>query len=153
MSTPQLQAKEAVDFLKKEGLSGTAKKAADTLLATVEQAKAVPNYIGEQANQLLVKVSAAWEKLAQMPAGETRCAFSYFMFVQPGPHLTSNGTALLLICCSPEDPRHCLPLGGDGEEAIHCGTRRRRGESQATLCNKHLLAPFNLVQASCRLHA
>ena len=90
MCTPQPQAKEAVDFLKKEGLSGTAKKAADSLLATVEQAKAVPNYIGEQANQLLAKVSAAWEKLAQMPAGEMRCAFSYLMLVLPGLHLTKT---------------------------------------------------------------
>jgi hypothetical protein len=62
------QAKDAVNFLKKEGVSGTAKAAVDSLLATVEQAKGVPNYLNEQANFLLEKVSVAWEKLSSVPA-------------------------------------------------------------------------------------
>lgn len=62
------QAKDAVNFLKREGMSGATKHAVDSLLATVEQAKGVPSYLSEQANALLQKVSIAWDKLAHMPA-------------------------------------------------------------------------------------
>lgn len=64
-----LESVRAVNFLKKEGVSGATKAAVDSLLATVEQAKAVPSYLSEQANVLLQKVSVAWEKLAEIPAG------------------------------------------------------------------------------------
>lgn len=71
------QAKEAVNYLKKEGLSGAAKQAVDSLMAKVEQAKAVPSYLSEQANALLEKVSQAWEKVAHLPAVQkTRDAVS-----------------------------------------------------------------------------
>lgn len=59
----------AVNFLKKEGVSGAAKHAADSLSAAVEQAKNVPGYLNEQATLLLQKVSIAWEKLYSTPAG------------------------------------------------------------------------------------
>lgn len=62
------QAKDAVTFLKREGLSGATKYAADSLSATIDQAKQVPSWAGDQANQLLEKVSIAWDRLQNMPA-------------------------------------------------------------------------------------
>ena len=40
---------ETVDFLKKEGISGAAKLAADTVVARVEDAKQLPAYIDKEA--------------------------------------------------------------------------------------------------------
>ncbi len=69
---------DAVNFLKKEGLSGAAKQAMDSLSATIEQAKSVPSYLNEQANFLLQKVSVAWEKLSSVPAGACGAFCKYF---------------------------------------------------------------------------
>jgi hypothetical protein len=40
---------ETVDFLKKEGISGAAKLAADTVVARVEDAKQLPAFIDKEA--------------------------------------------------------------------------------------------------------
>lgn len=40
---------ETVDFLKKEGISGAAKLAADTVVARVEDAKQLPAYVDKEA--------------------------------------------------------------------------------------------------------
>ena len=69
MSAGLLLVRTAVNYLKREGVSGATKQAVDSLLATLEQAKGVPSYLSEQANALLQKVSIAWDKLAHMPAG------------------------------------------------------------------------------------
>lgn len=61
---------QTVEFLKANGISGTAKYAADSLLATVEQAKKVPLYLQDQARDLVGKVGEAWEKLTHYPAGD-----------------------------------------------------------------------------------
>lgn len=96
----------AVNFLKKEGVSGATKHAVDSLLATVEQAKAVPSYLGEQANMLLQKVSIAWDKLAQMPAGAC-------LFWRPSMLSCNSLKECLLASASlysvSSDPLCCLP--------------------------------------------
>ena len=47
---------ETVDFLKKEGLSGTAKVAADKVMARVEDAKKLPGYVSSNAKVSLCDV-------------------------------------------------------------------------------------------------
>jgi len=104
---------ETVDFLKKEGLSGTARVAADSVMARVEDAKKIPGYLNETskvgprlpeqhtcghnvlltraewragaaaqgligdrralAQAVLDRVSTAWDKLQDIPAGA--CCF------------------------------------------------------------------------------
>ncbi|KAK9843458.1 hypothetical protein WJX81_003967 [Elliptochloris bilobata] len=59
---------ETVEFLKKEGLTGTAKVAADTVMARVEDAKKLPGYVSTNAKVMLEKVSSAWDNLQEFPA-------------------------------------------------------------------------------------
>lgn len=59
---------ETVDFLKKEGISGAAKLAADTVVARVEDAKQLPAYIDKEAKVVVSRVTDAWNKLASYPA-------------------------------------------------------------------------------------
>ena len=47
---------ETVEFLKKEGLSGTARLAADTVLARVEDAKKIPGYVNDTSKVSLCQL-------------------------------------------------------------------------------------------------
>lgn len=59
---------ETVDFLKKEGISGAARLAADTVKARVEDAKQLPAYIDKEAKVVVSHVTDAWHQLASYPA-------------------------------------------------------------------------------------
>ncbi|KAK9816682.1 hypothetical protein WJX72_003614 [[Myrmecia] bisecta] len=59
---------ESVEFLKKEGLTGSARYAADSVLARVEEAKKLPPVLVDEAKALVGKVGDAWAYLASLPA-------------------------------------------------------------------------------------
>lgn len=59
---------ETVTFLKKEGISGAAKLAADTVAARVEDAKQLPAYFDKEAKVVVSRVTEAWHQLASYPA-------------------------------------------------------------------------------------
>ncbi len=58
-----------MDFLKKEGLTGSARYAADAVLARVEDAKKLPPMLVDEAKVVVSKVGDAWAYLASLPAG------------------------------------------------------------------------------------
>nr|ARQ20716.1 oil globule protein [Lobosphaera incisa] len=59
---------ESVDFLKKEGLTGSARYAADAVLARVDDAKKLPPMLVDEAKVVVSKVGDAWAYLASLPA-------------------------------------------------------------------------------------
>lgn len=57
-----------IDFLKKEGIQGTAKTAVGLVLNALEDAKKVPAYLGKESQAAMHRVSEAFDKLQTYPA-------------------------------------------------------------------------------------
>jgi hypothetical protein len=59
---------EVTSFLKENGLTGTAKFAAEVVLARVDEAKKLPSSISKESKVLVEKVGEAWARLSSYPA-------------------------------------------------------------------------------------
>lgn len=63
------QAKDAIAYLKENGMVGSAKHAVDQLSAALENARtSLPTYVNDYAGAMLERVSQAWDALYTMPA-------------------------------------------------------------------------------------
>jgi hypothetical protein len=63
-----LDIQQSLAFLKENGLTGTAKVAAEALAQRIEEVQRLPVTIGEEAEVLVTKVGEAWQKLVASPA-------------------------------------------------------------------------------------
>ena len=65
-----LKIEETLQFLRENGISGTARLAVNTMLGRIDEAQKYPAHLEGEAGMVVGKVNEAWSKLVALPPGE-----------------------------------------------------------------------------------